>query len=698
VTRVLIVEAGETEAEHLQIALQEAGFTADIALDAEQALERLANPSVDLVISDILIPGSSGFELCAKIKADPALRRLPVVLLTTRRDPTDLLHGLECGADGFYTKPFDAARLIERLRNILQTRELRTQGGHRTGMVFSLFGQRLATDSTREQLLDLLISTFEDEVLANRDLERMRDELAEVRDQLELRARTSEERCLTIFEGISDGVLSFRGRGAIDTINPAALRLLDLRLDDALQKSLSELLAPASRQQLEQALARLDRRSGKVPVGIDGEIQRGDGALAPVEISLTRMPSDASAYIAVIRDLSFVRAAEAQLQEAQRMESMGQLTGGLAHDFNNLLTVIMGNSEALCERLQDHPDLLRLADMVLGAAQRGADLTQRLLAFARRQALDPRPVDINALVQDMQQLLVRTLGGDTHVRFCLGSGLPTVMIDPGQLENALLNLCINARDAMPDGGRLDIETSVVELGDEYTEHQPGLEPGTYTLLAVSDTGCGIPPDVLQHVFEPFFTTKEPGRGTGLGLPMVYGFIKQSSGHISIYSEIGEGTTVKLYLPPAVPGPSTTVAPADDSAILGGTETILLVEDDELVRAFAEAQLRSLGYDVTSAASGPEALALLQEGKPFDLLFTDVVMPGGMSGRQLATAAQALRPELPVLYTSGYSRDAIMHQGRLDAGVQLLSKPYRRRELAQRIRQLLDRSNGAAGGH
>ncbi|MBL8307085.1 MAG: response regulator, partial [Rubrivivax sp.] len=357
-----------------------------------------------------------------------------------------------------------------------------------------------------------------------------------------------------------------------------------------------------------------------------------------------------------------------RLLQAQRLEAVGQLTGGVAHDFNNLLTVVLGNAELLAELTAGDAQKQPLALMIVQAAQRGGSLTRQLLAFARRQTLAPNAVDVNALVAGLDPLLRRTLGEHIEIEFVRGAGLWLAMVDASQLENALLNLCLNARDAMPGGGRLTLETANTSLDRSYTERYPDALPGQYVMLAVSDTGTGIAPEHLSRVFEPFFTTKDKGKGTGLGLAMVYGFAKQSAGHVGIYSEPGQGTTVKLYLPRALRGEEAAPPEAQPPAAAGVGELVLVVEDDELVRLFACAELRSLGYRVLEAEQGSAALKLIEQHEGIALLFTDVVMPGGMSGRALADAALALRPGLRVLYTSGYTENAIVHHGRLDPGV------------------------------
>ena len=379
--------------------------------------------------------------------------------------------------------------------------------------------------------------------------------------------------------------------------------------------------------------------------------------------------------------------ADLQLLQAQKMEAVGQLTGGVAHDLNNILTVITGTIEILAEAVADRPELLAIAKMIDEAAARGADLTQRLLAFARKQPLQPREVDVNALVIQAADLLRPTLGKHVEVHMMLAGDTSRALIDPSQLTNAILNLALNARDAMPEGGKLTIETCNVVLDDQYVSANSDVTAGNYVLVAVTDSGHGIPAGILNNVFEPFFTTKDVDKGSGLGLSMVYGFVKQSNGHIKIYSEEGHGTTVRIYLP-QVTGVALPAEPVSERSIEGGHETILVVEDDNLVRTFVVGQIQSLGYATLAAVNAKEAMAIINGPERVDLLFTDMIMPGSMNGRQLADAALQRRASLKVLFTSGYSNEAIIHHGHLDAGVLLLAKPYRKSDLARMIRAAL----------
>jgi len=380
-------------------------------------------------------------------------------------------------------------------------------------------------------------------------------------------------------------------------------------------------------------------------------------------------------------------AAEASLRQSQKMEAVGQLTGGVAHDFNNLLTIILGNLE-LALRQASEGRQRTLLTRVHRAAERAAELTKRLLAFSRNQPLDPRPIDANRLVADMSDLLGRTLGENISIETIRGGGLWQTEVDRAELESAMLNLAINARDAMQAGGKLTIETGNASLDEAYCATADGVKPGQYVMIAISDTGIGMSPELVGKAFDPFFTTKPAGSGTGLGLSQVEGFVRQSGGHVRIYSEVGEGTTVKIYLPRSFANsrPAASEAKAPESP-MGSLETVLVVEDDAEVRSFVTDTLRRLNYRVLEAADGDGALVLVRQKEPIDLLLTDVVMPG-MNGRALGDAAKHHRPELKVLYMTGYSRNAIVHQGRLDPGVSLIQKPFSESALASRVHGLL----------
>jgi PAS domain S-box-containing protein len=499
----------------------------------------------------------------------------------------------------------------------------------------------------------------------------------------------SEQTARGIIDTALDAFVQMDEDGRILQWNRQAEALFGWSRAEATGKVLGDLIVlPQRRVQHEDGLAQALTAGDTPALGKRFEmvVQRKDGKEITVELSVTALTRDTSCVFNwFIRDLTAKIAADDQLRQAQKMEAVGQLTGGVAHDFNNILTVITGTIEILADAVALEPDLAAIARMMDEAAARGASLTQGLLAFARRQPLDPRETDVNTLVGDVAKLLRPTLGEHIEVDAKLAAEAWPALVDPNQLTTALLNLALNARDAMPQGGKLMLETSNVILDEGYARMQGELRPGEYLMVAVSDNGCGIPPEVQEKVFEPFFSTKGVGRGTGLGLSMVYGFVKQSGGHIKLYSEVGHGTAIKLYVPRAVESADLTAKPSASAPIPGGNETILVVEDDILVRNYVTAQLHNLGYSTLVAGNAAEALALIDGGAKFDLLFTDVIMPGAMNGRDLAEAALERRPDLKVLFTSGYTEDAIVHHGRLDPGVLLLEKPYRKSELARMVR-------------
>ncbi len=527
----------------------------------------------------------------------------------------------------------------------------------------------------------------------------------------------SERYLATVLSQSPDGFLAVDPAGALIAWNGAAARLFGLAYEDAHGRPVVDLFPEEYRLEIAEHIRQADtapgrlRREVQLPV-IGGEQITAEISFAPVRDDAGKMASvsmtarDVTARRRAedeLRDLNRTlqeriaqaiaerEHAEQALRQAQKMEAVGQLTGGIAHDFNNLLQVISGNLDILSRNLpEDSVRLRRATDNALAGAKRAATLTQRLLAFSRRQPLAPKPIDVNRLVRDTSELLHRSLGERTELETVLATRLWTVEADPNQLENTLVNLAVNARDAMPGGGKLTIETSNTILDQAYTAAHSEVIAGQYVLICVSDTGTGMDEETVGRVFEPFFTTKETGQGTGLGLSQVYGFVKQSGGHIKVYTELGHGTTVKIYLPRFVGSVASEEPAADMRAPEGhGSEIILVVEDDEGVRAYSVEVLRELGYDVRQAADAASALEVLRREPAIDLLFTDVVLPGEMTGADLAKVAREIRPRLKVLFTTGYARNAIVHHGRLDAGVNLITKPFGYPDLASKVRDILD---------
>ncbi|MBR1200908.1 PAS domain S-box protein [Bradyrhizobium sp. AUGA SZCCT0240] len=502
--------------------------------------------------------------------------------------------------------------------------------------------------------------------------------------------RESAQLARGIINTALDAFVQMDDQGTIADWNSQAENIFGWTRDEAVGAKLSDLIIPYAHRDAHTAgLERFLRTGDGVILGrrLEIDAMRRDGKEIKVELSVTALKRrNGFVFNGFIRDLTDKIATEDRIRQSEKMEAVGQLTGGIAHDFNNILTVITGTIEILADAVKDEPQLAAITRMIDEAASRGADLTQHLLAFARKQPLEPQETDVNTLIIDTAKLLQRTLGEHVEIESVFEDESCPAIVDPNQLATAILNLALNARDAMPDGGKLIIETGMVVLDEQYARTHNDVRPGRYAMIAVSDTGTGIPAAILDKVFNPFFTSKGPGKGTGLGLSMVYGFVKQSAGHIMIYSEEGHGTTIKMYLPPAS-GASLAAGPSHGPTVEGGNETILVVEDDALVRNYVLTQLHSLGYVTLDAGNATEALAIVNAGHPFDLLFTDVIMPG-LNGRQLANEMLKIKPELKVLFTSGYTENAIIHHGRLDEGVLLLAKPYRKSDMAIMIRKAL----------
>ncbi|MBS0276133.1 MAG: CHASE3 domain-containing protein [Proteobacteria bacterium] len=497
-----------------------------------------------------------------------------------------------------------------------------------------------------------------------------------------LRARQARVLQATL-DNIRDGILVFDEESKVTAFNEIFFRLMDFPTSLAAMGT-----ALKAFNDVDEKLAR-ETLEG-LPESVQGAQDYARFRRKERELDVYKADVPKEGFLVAAADVTERVRAEQSLRNAQKMESIGQLTGGMAHDFNNLLQIISANLDLLVKNESDASKRAARLQSAVAAVERGARLTGQLLAFARRQALDPRSTSLGRMVHEMTDLLRRTLGERIEVESMVAGGLWNTMVDRSQVENAILNLAINARDAMPDGGKLTIEVANAFLDDTYAAAHSEVTAGQYVMLAISDTGTGMPPEVIAKAFDPFFTTKPEGQGTGLGLSQVFGFVKQSGGHVKIYSEIGEGTTVKIYLPRSRK-PQETQESLYEQPVIGGTETILVVEDDDGVRAAVTDLLSELGYTVLRAANAEEALTILKAGAHVDLLFTDVVMPGNIPTRELARRAKDSRPDIRVLFTSGYTQNAIVHNGKLDDDVFLLSKPYRKDDLARKLRSLLDMS-------
>ena len=513
-----------------------------------------------------------------------------------------------------------------------------------------------------------------------------------------------------LIEQIQEGAVTLAGDGTVLYCNSRLAGMLGLAQERVIGSSLRRLVLPDERIVYDR-LVRQARNAGA-----RGELtfRTGDGPMVTVYLSLSPFRTDdgsttlcgvltdlteqklhlhelADANARLLGEIAERERIEAALRQSQKMEAVGQLTGGLAHDFNNLLTGVIGSLELLQTRVAQGrvTEVDRYVNAAQGAAKRAAALTHRLLAFSRRQTLDPKATDMNRLVAGMEELIRRTVGPEIALETVASGGLWSTLVDPGQLENALLNLCINARDAMAGSGRLTVETANRWL-DERAARERELPPGQYVSLCVSDNGAGMPPDVIARAFDPFFTTKPIGQGTGLGLSMIYGFVRQSGGQVRIYSEVGQGAMVCLYLPRHLGEAAPAEAPAGRSDLprAGRDETVLVVDDEPTVRMLVTEVLGDLGYVAIEAADGAAGLKVLQSDVRIDLLVTDVGLPGGMNGRQVADAARIIRPLLKVLFITGYAENAVLSHGHLDPGMHVLTKPFGIDVLAGRIRELI----------
>lgn len=499
----------------------------------------------------------------------------------------------------------------------------------------------------------------------------------------------SEERYRDIVENAHDIIYSHDLEGNYTSMNRAGARIIGYSTEEALTMNFSQTVAPDCLEKAREMIA--EKLAGINGTAYDLEIVAKDGRHIPVEINSNLVLRDGVpvGVQGTARDVTERKELEGQLRQSQKMEGIGRLAGGIAHDFNNLLTAINGYSELSMMQLEVEDPLFSNLQEIKKAGDRAASLTRQLLAFSRKQVLQPKVLDLNLVVSDLERMLTRLIGEDIELQAVLDPELGSIKVDPSQMEQIIMNLAVNARDAMPRGGKLTIETRNTVLDDEYARKHIAVIPGRFVMLAVSDSGTGIDPQLQSRIFEPFFTTKEVGKGTGLGLATVYGIVKQSGGNIWVYSEPGIGTTFKIYLPRTDEEVQTYKRSPANEPVLRGTETILLVEDEEVVRQLACEVLRGCGYELLKAANGREALLICESHQqPIHLLITDVIMPG-MSGPDLAGRLSEARPDLKILYMSGYADNAIIHHGVLNEGAEFIQKPFSTEGLAIKVREVLD---------
>jgi two-component system cell cycle sensor histidine kinase/response regulator CckA len=653
--RILVVDDEVNNRQLLEVMLTPEGFSVVTAESGEEALALVAIDPPDLILLDVMMPGMDGFEVAERLKTSPTTKRIPILIVTAYDDRRARMRALGVGVEDFLTKPVDRAELCMRVRNLLRLKAYGDYHDKYTKMLELEVGSRTADLVESERLYR---STFDEAPVG----------IVHVGldgQWLRVNRRVCEKL------GYSGEELQAPGARAL------------VQMADDLEAVATD--ARADEQLLDGTIDRF--------VAEERRFRRRDGTFlwarlyVCVHRNAQRVPQH---FIAVMEDITERRTLETQLRQANKMDAIGALAAGVAHDFNNLLSVILSYSEMLASGLTDGDPMRTDLEQINEAGIRAVDLTRQLLAFSRQQVLQPRIVDLSEIVGGTGKMLRRILGEDVQLGTTCASGLRKILVDPGQVEQIIMNLAINARDAMPAGGKLTIETSEAMLDEAYAAEHVGVVPGAHVMLAVSDTGSGMDKATLARIFEPFFTTKPLGKGTGLGLSTVFGIVKQSGATIWVYSEEGVGTTFKVFFPLATDDALThTTLPPSSNSTFRGAETILLVEDEEPVRSLARMILQRYGYTVLDAQSGGDAFLLCeQHGATIHLLLTDVVMPR-MSGRQLAERLLVVRPAMKVLYMSGYTDDAVMRHGILDSTVSFVQKPITPDALARKVREVLD---------
>lgn len=677
--KILVVDDKDEGRYLLETLLKAKGHDVASASNGLEAKDRLEAEHFDLVISDVLMPVMDGFELCRWLRTQERFQKTPFVVYTaTYTGPEDQQFALGIGADRFIQKPCEPELLIQAIE------ETAASTGKYRPIPSSKLGENQALRLYNERLI---------RKLEQRALELERE--VQARREVEAALVESEERYRLVVENALD-VIGIVQEDRFRFINRRATELLGYSKKEFMTRPFWEFVYPEDKAMVLDYYGK--RITGQdTPVTYSFRVLGKEGDVRWVEtIAISIEYERRPAVLSFLKDITDRKKAEEelvqlqeQLRQAQKMEAIGRLSGGIAHDFNNLLTVIQGNAQLASIGLKDGDPLKDLLREILGASTRASELTRHLLAFSRRQVMNLRVLDLNEVLSGIRNMLRRIIGEDIELIMHLQEGIGNVKADPGQLEQVVMNLAVNARDAMPQGGKLMIETAKVELDEAYARRHLSLEPGLYIMLSVTDTGTGIATEIKERLFEPFFTTKEPGKGTGLGLAVVYGIVKQLGGHIWVYSEPGQGASFRIYLPRVEePVEGKQDLPAKRH-IPAGRETLLLVEDEKAVRELTARILRELGYEVLEAACGEEALEICDSSsKKVDLLLTDVVMPG-IGGINLLERLKAVYPGLKVLYMSGYTGEAILQKGIFGTRRNFISKPFAVEDLARKVREALD---------
>jgi two-component system cell cycle sensor histidine kinase/response regulator CckA len=649
--RILIVDDERDNRQLLEVMLSPEGFHLATASSGEEALAMVAEQPPDLVLLDIMMPGMDGHAVAARIKGHPATKNIPVIMITALDDRNARMLGLNAGAEDFLSKPVDRAELCVRVRNLLRLKAYGDYYDKYSQMLEGEVGSRTA------DLID------------------------------------SERLYRSTFDAAPVGIVHVGLDGRWLRVNQRLCDLLQYSSEELQNRAVQDMVQPAAVEGEDESFRRMAAGTLDRHVVDEKRYRQRDGSFvwARVNLSVHRdAKGQAQHFICVIEDITDRRTLEAQVRQAGKMDAIGQLASGVAHDFNNLLTVILGFAELLTTDVTVTGQNAQDLGEIVKAAQRASGLTKQLLAFSRQQVLHASALDVNGLITDMAGMLARLIGEDINVVLALSPTLSLAFADRGQLEQVVMNLVVNARDAMPGGGIVTIETTDVDL-ENSSFHEETVMQGAYVMLAITDTGGGMTKETQRRLFEPFFTTKEPGKGTGLGLSTTYGIVKQSKGYIWVYSEPGQGTTFKVYLPCSnrdlAAGPVTPAIAAPNKS---GSETVLLVEDESGVRQLAKRILDNAGYHVLEATNGDDAERMFaQHADSIDLVLTDVIMPG-CGGPELLGRLQVHTPDLRVLYMSGYSEQSAANKAGLDRGLPFVQKPFTAARLVQQVRDALDR--------